>query len=253
MSTAPTERVAVLAPRSAIAGNLVEQLTARGARVAGIGRDLDGWDAPERSAAVVCDLTDFDAVDGALQEAGEALDGGLTGIVNCAGSMLLKPAHLTSRAEFDDTIAANLTTAFAVVRAARSAFEGRGGAVVLLSSAAATLGMGNHEVIAAAKAGVEGLARSAAATYAASGIRFNVVAPGLVETPLSRAITDTPAARKVSEQLHPVGRIGLPGDIARAVCWLLSPEQDWVTGQVLGVDGGLGRVQPRPRVRGGIS
>lgn len=88
----------------------------------------------------------------------------------------------------------------------------------------------------------------AAATYATMGIRFNVVAPGLVDSPLSQPITNAPAARKISETLHPMGRLGTPEDVAPAVCWLLDPEQAWVTGQVIGVDGGLGRVQPRPRI-----
>lgn len=241
------ESVAVLAPRSAIAGAVIRRLRERGAHVAGIGRDLDGVNGGALSWKAECDLTDFEAVCFNLSRAREEL-GGLTGIVNCAGSMLLKPAHTTSRQEFDATIAANLTTAFAAVHCAKPVFMHDGGSVVLVSSAAAILGMGNHEAIAAAKAGVEGLARAAAATYASSGIRFNVVAPGLVETPLSQPITKASAARKISENLHPMGRLGAPDDIARAICWLLDPEQAWVTGQVIGVDGGLGRVQPRPRV-----
>jgi len=251
MNSSSIQRVAVLAPCSAIADAVIEALQGERNQVGAIGRDLSDFSRPVAWSGE-CDLTDFDEVGQALAEAHEAMSG-LTGIVNCAGSMLLKPAHLTSREEYDGTIASNLTTAFAVVRAARSLFRRDGGSVVLLSSAAASLGMGNHEAIAAAKAGIEGLARSAAATYAASGIRFNVVAPGLVETPLSHQITSVPASRRISEALHPLGRLGQPDDIARAVCWLLDPAQTWVTGQVLGVDGGLGRVQPRPRVSAGQS
>lgn len=241
------ERVAILAPRSAIAGALMAKLYARGAHVAAIGRDLDGWDGEGVAWRAACDLTDFDAVAGALSEAKKQL-GGLTGIVNCSGSILLKPAHLTPRADFDHTMDANLVTAFAAVRSAKAVFGRDGGSVVLVSSAAASFGMGNHEAIAAAKGAIEGLVRSAAATYAPSGIRFNAVAPGLVETPLSASITAAPAARKLSESLHPLGTLGQPEDIASAIAWFLDPAQRWVTGQVLGVDGGLGRVQPRPRV-----
>jgi NAD(P)-dependent dehydrogenase (short-subunit alcohol dehydrogenase family) len=241
------EKVAILAPRSAIATALMAHLHARGASVATIGRDIEGLTAPGIAWSTACDLTDFDAVSGALAEAKKAL-GGLTGIVNCSGSILLKPAHLTSRADFDQTMDANLVTAFAAVRSAKAIFGREGGSVVLLSSAAASFGMGNHEAIAAAKGAIEGLVRSAAATYAPSGIRFNAVAPGLVETPLSASITAAPAARKLSESLHPLGTLGQPEDIASAIAWFLDPAQRWVTGQVLGVDGGLSRVQPRPRV-----
>ena len=244
------ERVAILAPRSAIARALAAQLSERGARIAAIGRAVDEHDAPEAAWKTECDLTDFDAVYGAIVEAREAL-GGLTGLVNCAGSILLKPAHLTSRKEFDETLATNLTTAFATVRAAKGAFGRDGGSVVLISSAAARLGMGNHEAIAAAKGAIESLARSAAATYGSSGIRFNTVAPGLVDTPLSAAITAAASARKISESLHPLGRLGQPEDVASAIAWLLDPAQRWVTGQVIGVDGGLATVQPRPRVTAG--
>lgn len=190
--------------------------------------------------AVELDATDFDAVERAF-----AAYPGLTGAVNLAGSILLKPAHSTSAAEFDDTMALNLRTAFAVTRAAGKSMRQGGGSVVLLSTCAASVGLANHEAIAAAKAGVEGLVRSAAASYAASGLRFNAVAPGLVNTPLASRITGNEASLKASMAMHPLGRIGEPGDVARVVKFLLDPENSWITGQVIGVDGGLARVRGR--------
>lgn len=242
-----TEGVAVLAPRSAVAGALIALLRERGIPVAAIGRDLTGLETDGVQWSATCDLTDFDALSESLAEAKRQI-GGITGLVNCAGSIVLKPAHLTSRADLDAIIAANLLTSFSAVHSAKSLFGREGGSVVLISSAAASIGMGNHEGIAAAKAAVEGLVRSAAATYATTGIRFNAVAPGLVETPLSSGITAAPASRKLSEALHPLGKLGKPQNIASAIAWFLDPAQHWVTGQVLGVDGGLSRVQPRPRV-----
>jgi NAD(P)-dependent dehydrogenase (short-subunit alcohol dehydrogenase family) len=172
--------------------------------------------------------------------------GRLDGVVNCVGSILLKPAHLTSDDDWNATLATNLTTSFNLLRAGvRVMMTGGGGSIVLISTVAAQRGLFNHEAIAAAKAGVEGLTRSAASTYARYKIRVNCVAPGLVRTPLSRAITGSEAALKASLALHPLGRVGEPGDIASAICWLLSPEQSWITGQVLHVDGGLSTVQPR--------
>ena len=106
-----------------------------------------------------------------------------------------------------------------------------------------------RSAIAAAKAGIEGLAKSAAATYANAGVRVNVVAPGLVRTKLTERITGTEAAERASLDLHPLGRLGEADDVARAITWLLDPAQSWVTSQVIGVDGGLGGLKTRPRAR----
>jgi 3-oxoacyl-[acyl-carrier protein] reductase len=120
-----------------------------------------------------------------------------------------------------------------------------GGSIVLVSSAAARIGIANHEAIAAAKAGVAGLTLSAAATYAPRGIRVNCVSPGLVVSGLTQRITSNEASLKASVAMHALGRAGSPEDVASAIAWLLDPEQSWVTGQVLGVDGGLGSLRSR--------
>lgn len=206
---------------------------------------LDKVAAQTGGRAVACDATNFDAVQDLVKSTVTEF-GKLDGIVNAAGSILLKPAHLTSVEEYRDTVEINLSTAFFVVKAASRAMMKEGGSIVLLSSAVSQTGLANHEAIAAAKGGVAALARSAAASYANRGIRVNAVAPGLVETPLTQRITANEAGRKASESMHALGRLGRPEDIASAVCWLLDEEKSgWVTGQVLGVDGGLGSVRPR--------
>ncbi|MEM6646474.1 MAG: SDR family oxidoreductase [Bacteroidota bacterium] len=191
------------------------------------------------------DATDFDQVQNLVKTTKKAY-GRLDGIVNCVGSILLKPAHLTSVEEFQETVALNLNTAFYTVKAATRAMMKTGGSIVLCSSAVARTGLNNHEAIAAAKAGVVGLTKSAAASYANRNIRVNGVAPGLVETPLSHRILSTDAGRSQSESMHALGRVGQPFDVAVAIRWLLDPTQSgWVTGQVIGVDGGLGTLRPR--------
>lgn len=193
----------------------------------------------------ICDLTEFAQVDLAFSAAVEKF-GKIDGVVNCAGSLLLKPAHLTNEGQYYQTINASLTTSFAITRSSAK-YMTEGGSIVFISSAAALTGLANHDAISAAKAGIIGLALSAAATYAAQNLRFNVVAPGLTDTSLTKSITGNPTSRKYSEFMHALGRVGRPEDVARAVSFLLDPMNNWITGQVLSVDGGLAHIQPKMR------
>lgn len=231
---------------------LVVGLRARGAEVLVCGRDTGRLVALREATGVATfrlDATDGAATTAAVAEAGRQM-GRLDGVVNLAGALLLKPAHLTSDAEWAEQIALNLTTAFHVLRAAVTYFptlpeQPEGRSIVLMSSAAARIGLMNHEAVAATKAGVQGLALAAAATYAPRLIRVNVVAPGLIRTPLTQRITASEPALRASTAMHALGRIGEPGDAAAAIAWLLSPESAFVTGHVLGVDGGLGTIRSK--------
>lgn len=184
-------------------------------------------------------------MDALTERAAAALGGALNGMAFCVGSILLKSAIATTDTEWQQTLTLNLTAAFYATRAALRTMSPRGGSIVLVSSAAARIGLANHEAIAAAKAGVDGLVRAAAASNARRHIRVNAIAPGLVETPLSASLTSRESALNYSRSLHALGRIGRPGEVAAAIAWLLDPAQSWITGQVLGVDGGLATVLAR--------
>ena len=237
----------VLGATGGIGSALCRRLSATGARLLAAGR------SPEKLAALAEEtgaqtftlgVTQPESIEQCINQAVESY-GRIDGVANCIGSLLLKPAHLTTEAEWSATLTTNLGSAFETVRAATRAMMRTGGSIVLVSSAAARIGLANHEAIAAAKAGIIGLMLSAAASYAPRDIRVNCVAPGLVRTSLTARITENDAALKGSLAMHALGRIGEPADVASAMAWLLDPAQRWVTGQVLGIDGGLATVRPR--------
>lgn len=240
---------AVVGATGGVGTALVRRLVTGGARVVALGRNEAGLNALAADLGVatqVCMAADIDALDTALGAVAAQHDG-LAGVANCVGSLWLRPAHQTTAADFEATLRTNVHSAFAVVKAAGRLTKARGGSVVLVSSAAALVGLASHEAIAAAKGAVAALARSAAATYAGQGLRVNAVAPGLTRTPLTTAITANELSLKASVAMHALGRIGEPDEIAAAMAWLLSEESAWITGQVLGVDGGLACVRARSK------
>lgn len=231
-------KTVIAAAYGGIGSALVSKLAAAGHELLLLGRNAEKLQ-PLGHPYAALDLTNLEALESAI-----AGFGPIDAFVNCAGSILLKPAHITSEAEFDQTISTNLKTAFFSVRAATKNMP-NGGSIVLMATAAARIGYANHEAIAAAKGGVIGLTLSAAATYANRNIRVNCVAPGLVNTPLSAKITGNEAALKTSTSLHALNRIGKPEDVANMLAFLVDPANSWITGQVFGIDGGLGALRAR--------
>lgn len=203
--------------------------------------------------AVSRDISRLEALPGSVRkieadatrpgEAAKAFEGleAVDAVVNCIGNLFLKPVHRTTPAEFTEVMRIHVFSSFNILKEAVEKMP-NGGSIALMSSVAAGTGMVNHETIAAAKGAIEGLTRSAAATYARKTIRVNAVAPGLTETPMTARLAQG-AARAASEKMHPLGRIGSPADIASALAWLIDPEQSWVTGQILHIDGGLGQLR----------
>ena len=236
-----------------IGSELVRMLAGSGGHVVAVGRDgaklaaLTADLGPGVSTVLCPDAAAPGAAESALAAAMEA-HGRVDGVANCIGSVLLKPATSTTDAELASILSTNLGTSFSILRAsvkAMTASGAPGGSVVLCSSAVARHGLANHEAIAAAKGAVAALTLSAAATYGAQNVRVNCVSPGLTRTPMTARITGNAAALKASTDMHALRRIGEPGDVARAIAFLLDPKNSFITGQNLGVDGGLGSVRPK--------
>jgi len=246
MSTSEKPVYLVFGANGGIGSHVARQLVTANNHVVLLGRNqqqLVALAEELQTSYKIVDATDLAQVQARFEEIlGQA--GRIDGVVNCVGSILLKPAHLTTADEWDATLQTNLGSAFAVTKAAGKMML-KGGSVILMSSAAATVGLPNHEAIAAAKAGVQGLALSAAATYAGRNLRFNVIAPGLVQTTLTERITKNPMALAASVANHPLGRLGQPEEIARLIVWLLDVNNSWITGQVFHIDGGLSNLRVR--------
>lgn len=248
--TSNIQSYVVLGGTSSVAKSLAQRIHAAGGNLLLTTRSESS--AAELAEQFSCETAvasadDSASIDRAVQLAMERF-GKIDGVVNYMGSVLLKPAHLTTDNEWHDTLSANLTSSFYLVRAAVKAMRQGGGSIVLISSAAARIGLANHEAIAAAKAGIIGLTLSAAATYAGRGIRVNAVAPGLVKSEITRKLWETESAAAVSAQMHAPGRLGEPDDIAKAIAWLLDADTNWITGQTISVDGGLSAVVRRTKV-----
>ncbi|GAB3263454.1 SDR family oxidoreductase [Larkinella harenae] len=165
----------------------------------------------------------------------------LHGLVYAPGTIRLAPFGRLTRENFQEDFTVNVLGAITLLKATLSALtQGKSASVVLFSTVAAQLGFGLHSSISVAKSAVEGLTKSLAAEYAPYNIRFNAVAPSLTHTPLAESAGLVSAERiKSADKRHPLGRIGSPDDIARMVAFLLSDESSWMTGQILGVDGGM--------------
>jgi NAD(P)-dependent dehydrogenase (short-subunit alcohol dehydrogenase family) len=169
-----------------------------------------------------------------------------TALAHCVGNIRLGALHRISEQDFNDCLSANLLSAFHTLAAfVGSLRESRSpGAAVLVSSVAARIGTPNHEAIAAAKGGLEGLVRSVAATYATSGIRVNAVAPGMMETPAAAGLIGSSVAREAAARQYPLGGIGSPDELAELMAWLLSEKAARVTGQIWALDGGFSSIRP---------
>jgi 3-oxoacyl-[acyl-carrier protein] reductase len=166
------------------------------------------------------------------------------GVVYCPGTINLKPFNRLSMTDFQTDLQVNFLGAVGVLQAVLPKLKrAEGASVVLFSTVAVQTGMGFHASVASAKGAIEGLTRSLAAEWALNKIRVNAVAPSLTDTPLAEKLLATDEKREASNRRHPIGRVGTAADVASAAAFLLSDEASWVTGQIFGIDGGMGRLK----------
>lgn len=240
-----TGRVALVTGASRGIGRAIAaKLAAQGAYVVAAARGDHAHDtvaelaAAGRSAeAISLDVTDHAAVEqlpGAIVERHGRLDI----VVSNAGIARDQLLMRMKREDWDAVIATNLTATFALAQASmRPMLKQRGGRIIAVSSVVGQMGNAGQTNYAASKAGLIGFAKALAREVASRGITVNVVAPGMIETDMTKAIT-ADAARDWAAQI-PLGRLGVPDDVASAVCFLASDEASYITGHVLAVNGGM--------------
>lgn len=163
----------------------------------------------------------------------------LHGFVYCPGSIDLKPFKMIKPEVFEKEMNLNF---FGLVKSLKGVLDNLKNAdqasLIFFSTVAVKTGMPFHTSVAAAKGAVEGFAKSLAAEYAPS-FRVNVIAPSLTDTPLAEKLLSSDEKKKKMGDRHPLKRTGTPDDIANLASYLLSEDSSWMTGQVLGIDGGL--------------
>ena len=166
------------------------------------------------------------------------------GIVYCPGSINLRPFNRLTAQDFLNDFQQNVLGAIAVIQYLLARLKKADGAsIVLFSSVAVKMGMPFHASIAAAKGAIEGLAKSLAAELVTSKIRVNVIAPSLTDTPLASALLSSDEKREAAAKRHPLNSIGSADEIGQLVAFLIQDNSRWITGQVIGVDGGIGSLK----------
>jgi 3-oxoacyl-[acyl-carrier protein] reductase len=227
-----------------IGRGIAEVLANRGAHVVAAARGDNAKETVEaiQGAGRNAEVASLDVTDGGSVEA--LIDGVLERhgridiLVNNAGIARDQLMLRMKREEWDDVIATNLTAAFSCVHAVlKPMIKRRAGRIISISSVVGQMGNPGQANYAASKAGLIGFSKALAREVASRNITVNVVAPGLIETDMTKAVAEKAQAEWNS--LIPLQRLGTPQDVASAVCFLASDEAAYITGQVIAVNGGM--------------
>jgi NAD(P)-dependent dehydrogenase (short-subunit alcohol dehydrogenase family) len=231
-------KVLVFGGSGGIGAETAQLLARRGYALHLVGRNEGALGAIARDCGArfsIADVEDPASIAGAVAEA----DSPLVGLVYAVGTILLKPLARFTAADFERDFRVNASGAALAIQAALPALRAGDGvaSVVLFSTVAVAQGFTAHASVSMAKGAVEGLTRALAAELAPK-IRVNAIAPSLTRTPLAKALTGNEQMASAIAGLHPLPRLGEAADSAALAAFLISEEAGWITGQVIGVDGG---------------
>jgi NAD(P)-dependent dehydrogenase (short-subunit alcohol dehydrogenase family) len=220
-----------------IGSSLAEQLTDSGHEVHLIARNE--VELKPLSEKLGCTYSVADVLEENFIERVKADTSGfdVKGVAYCVGSIDLKPLKRVSESDLHNCMKLNLYSAIESIKGFQEELKKNNGSIVLFSSVAAQKGFTNHTIIATAKAAIEGLTVTLAAEFAPS-IRVNCIAPSLTNSKISQSMLKSPVVAEALAKAHPLKRLGEGEDSAALAKFLLSDESSWVTGQIIGVDGG---------------
>ncbi|WP_420458289.1 SDR family NAD(P)-dependent oxidoreductase [Neolewinella sp.] len=205
------------------------------------GHTMHVWARERRDLPDAVTFTSLDVTDDRA-DFKSAVPTQLDGLVYCPGSIDLRSFRSLKPDAFREAFELNVVGAVRCLQAAERTLKQSGrAAVVLFSTVAVQRGMPFHAAIASAKGAIEGLTRSLAAEYA-PGVRVNCIAPSLTDTPLAEKLLASDDKREASAKRHPLNRVGTAGEIASMAAYLLGERAAFITGQVIGMDGGLGAI-----------
>lgn len=217
---------------------IAARLAADGARVIGTGARTDGR-VPEG-----CDHRAVDFTDRAALEilAGEMAEIGVDILINNAGINKIAPFADIEPDDFERIHSVNLTAPYVLCRALLPGMRAKGwGRIVNITSIWSKISRDQRGSYSASKFGLDGMTAALAAEVAKDGILANCVAPGFIDTDLTRRVLGTKGMAEITARV-PAGRLGTPGEVAALVAWLAGPENTYVSGQNISIDGGAGRV-----------
>ena len=231
---------AIVGATGAVGRAIAQRVVKRGGVPLLIGRSADKLDALAKEHGNAPILVADCAEPESIAEAFKGADADMSSIAAyayCAGSITLKPVRRASLADFREAFDLNTLSAVEVLKAIEKPLKKNKGACVLFSTIAVQQGLPNHAVVSAAKGAVEGLTRALAAEYAPK-VRVNAIAPSISESAMAAPMLGKEAMAQALAKAHPLQRTGVGDDSAALASFLLSDDAGWITGQIIGVDGG---------------
>ena len=231
----------ILGATGSIGSSLAKKLVESGDQVHLVGREeasLSSLASELNSSFTTCDVIEENFCEKILND---LKDEPIDGLAFCIGSIDLKPLKLTKKSDFMKSFNLNLVSATEVIRSLADNLKKNQGSIVLFSTVAVRQGFPNHAIVSSAKGAIEGLTLALAAEFAPN-VRVNCIAPSLTNSKMSNFLLKNEKVAEGIAKMHPLKRIGEGSDTASVARFLLTKESSWITGQIVGVDGGRSSV-----------